>query len=1071
MTNIKKTSIKFLAFFLSLCLMIGYSSSIIEAGISGSIIISINDLEYTITTKHVDDEGEALGINDDIDVVKGGNKTYEYGTPPTVADYVYVGYYVEGVGSLSDYIEDENPSVYVAKADAPNGYGAYTIYAIYSKDLNNNEIPDKDEKYVITEKFVDTTGSIIKSDDTKYITGVTYTGEAPAIAGYTYEGYFFQGTTANENTGHTGGSLGSYITGQPNILLQSISGEAAYDVTMVFSYDADKWATVTYDANGGTGSMDSQTVLKNTDVTLSNNAFSKAGYVFGGWSLTADGTSEYSDGQLVTITGDIVLYAVWEYDASQWATVTFVSNYKSSSIQDVTVTQNVIIGQATQLIANSFTNPGYAFSGWSASSTSSTVQYANGALITATGDITLYAIWNYDAGQWATITFNSNGGEGTMGVQEVIKGVATQLTENAFTKPGYAFGGWSTSSTATVPDYADEASITVYADTTLYAVWEKDANQWATITYHANGGSGTMAAEEVIIGQAARLTANAFTYAGYTFSGWSTSANGPFIYGDEAYIIPTGNIDLYALWTDDDAQWATITFNANAGDAEGTMSTQKVLKNEIDTLNANEFSRPGYAFMGWSTSATSGKINYADEALIKISGDITLYAVWVYDASQWATITFNTNYSSTNTALKDETLAQVVLKGKDVNLADNTFTNPGYAFIGWTTAAGGTTVEYADKALVNLDSDLALYAVWVYDESQWAAITFDSNNGTDEIATQKVIKNQVDTLALNTFEYPGYTFVAWSNSPTSGVISYADGALVRISGDITLYAIWKYDDSQWATITFDSNNGTGDAVVQDVEKGKDTNLTANTFTNPGYKFTGWSTLSNGDVVYADEAVINIDSNITLYAVWEYDEDQWAAITFIAKNGTDNTYTQKVLKNQATALSANEFTHDTDYTFLGWAIDNYDEEGNDGEVVYQDGDLITVTEDKTLYAVWGTAYLDYNWSELADNYSIGDIIDLELYIYSYDRANAASYHDSIMQIYLPNEVSYVENSLTITSSTGFVYAVTYTVEDNVITIYLGDINPGETLTISFQSSANADLAGEDIEYLFTLDGNV
>lgn len=65
------------------------------------------------------------------------------------------------------------------------------------------------------------------------------------------------------------------------------------------------------------------------------------------------------------------------------------------------------------------------------------------------------------------------------------------------------------------------------------------------IHYDANGGEGTMADQVFTIGQSGQLTANAFTYAGHTFLGWSGNSNGVFnpfgAMAAEQYGISEGN--------------------------------------------------------------------------------------------------------------------------------------------------------------------------------------------------------------------------------------------------------------------------------------------------------------------------------------------------------------------------------------------------------------------------------------------------------------------------------------------------------------------------------------------------
>lgn len=75
-----------------------------------------------------------------------------------------------------------------------------------------------------------------------------------------------------------------------------------------------------------------------------------------------------------------------------------------------------------------------------------------------------------------TVKYDANGGEGTTASSSHTYGVAKNLTSNGFTRIGYNFLGWSTSSTATTATYTDGQSVsnltaTHGATVTLYAVW------------------------------------------------------------------------------------------------------------------------------------------------------------------------------------------------------------------------------------------------------------------------------------------------------------------------------------------------------------------------------------------------------------------------------------------------------------------------------------------------------------------------------------------------------------------------------------------------------------------------
>ena len=54
-----------------------------------------------------------------------------------------------------------------------------------------------------------------------------------------------------------------------------------------------------------------------------------------------------------------------------------------------------------------------------------------------------------------TVTFNPNGGTGTMNPQYIYSGESKALTSNAFTRGGYTFNGWNTKADGKGTDYAN----------------------------------------------------------------------------------------------------------------------------------------------------------------------------------------------------------------------------------------------------------------------------------------------------------------------------------------------------------------------------------------------------------------------------------------------------------------------------------------------------------------------------------------------------------------------------------------------------------------------------------------
>jgi hypothetical protein len=76
--------------------------------------------------------------------------------------------------------------------------------------------------------------------------------------------------------------------------------------------------TVSFDTNGGTGTMSSQTGSSATN--LPTNTFTRTGYNFAGWNTAADGSgTAYADGASYPFTSGATLYAQWAVVATTTA--------------------------------------------------------------------------------------------------------------------------------------------------------------------------------------------------------------------------------------------------------------------------------------------------------------------------------------------------------------------------------------------------------------------------------------------------------------------------------------------------------------------------------------------------------------------------------------------------------------------------------------------------------------------------------------------------------------------------------------------------------------------------------
>ena len=150
--------------------------------------------------------------------------------------------------------------------------------------------------------------------------------------------------------------------------------------------------------------------------------------------------------------------------------------------------------------------------------------------------VILEKTYNVEEPKWA-ISFDGNGGSGTMAAAAVKKGDKYTLPACGFTAPeGKVFDKWNLG--------APGDAVEITADTAIQAIWkDKPAESW-TIKFDAGGGSGTMADASVKKGDKYKLPACSFTApTGKEFDKWDAGK-----VGDEINV--TADLTVKAVWKD-----------------------------------------------------------------------------------------------------------------------------------------------------------------------------------------------------------------------------------------------------------------------------------------------------------------------------------------------------------------------------------------------------------------------------------------------------------------------------------------------------------------------------------------
>lgn len=105
--------------------------------------------------------------------------------------------------------------------------------------------------------------------------------------------------------------------------------------TAQYSATARVFYTITFNANGGEGSMEPQRFEVGVDTALNANTFTREGYKFIGWNTAADGSgATYADaGAILELTGDMTLYAQWQFWNGWFTDVNGKLYYKDGELQ------------------------------------------------------------------------------------------------------------------------------------------------------------------------------------------------------------------------------------------------------------------------------------------------------------------------------------------------------------------------------------------------------------------------------------------------------------------------------------------------------------------------------------------------------------------------------------------------------------------------------------------------------------------------------------------------------------------------------------------------------------------
>ena len=321
----------------------------------------------------------------------------------------------------------------------------------------------------------------------------------------------------------------------PVIVRMDSAGSSAYIWwTITVPSESDSTGTVTFDLDGGEGRVPSLTGRIGTVVTLpGEGSVSKDGFTLAGWDIrVTEGVGTFALNSFFTLDGNYTATAHWLPEAN--VVILDGSGQIGNQIE-------AFVGYNQQTItlpSEGYSKEGSTFAGWRLTSAPDEV-FALGYIYTIEGPTYMTAYYIPDGSDTATVTFDSNGGVGTLS-QTVESGMYVVLPESGFSNDT-DLEGWISSTGGET--YSPSDRVAISEDTTFSAVWGTEMPDVVTVSFDLNGGSGSVATQVLDYGDVAVRPSDP-TRSASIFNCWMEVGGGEWDFDDPV----THSMTLRADW-------------------------------------------------------------------------------------------------------------------------------------------------------------------------------------------------------------------------------------------------------------------------------------------------------------------------------------------------------------------------------------------------------------------------------------------------------------------------------------------------------------------------------------------
>ena len=382
--------------------------------------------------------------------------------------------------------------------------------------------------------------------------------------------------------------------------------------------------TITFNGNGGSGSMEPVTVKAGTNYILPACGFTApADQEFKAWEI---GGTEYKVGDSYTVNGDIEIKALWKNSVITPSTYTVTVSNDGNGTGAATPST---AAAGTTIILTAMPKEGYHFKEWQVISGGVTIK--NNKFTMPDNNVEVKAIFEEDtppAPTEHTVTVTS-GGNGTASASPSKAVAGAEITLSATPDKGYHLKEWQVmrgnvtikDDKFTMPDNNVEVK----------AIFEKDtppAPTEHTVTV-TSGGNGTASASPAKAVAGAEITLSATPDKGYHLKEWQVVSPAGLVITNNKFTMPDTNVAIKAIF-EEDAPPAptefTITVKTDGNGTASASHAKAVVGTEI-TLTAKP--NKGYHFKEWEV--ISGGVTIKNNKFIMPSANVEVKAIFEED--------------------------------------------------------------------------------------------------------------------------------------------------------------------------------------------------------------------------------------------------------------------------------------------------------------------------------------------------------------------------------------------------------------------------------------------------------